>query len=139
MFILEIIEDVLTTLAFSSISYAIALYISFASDTFEDKGSYPKLVKFLSILSYPFFFLGLGGVVVFGPYEHIKAVHLHNRQHEAMKLVKFIAETNRMDKEHQEGYWERNRFLYKTELDYDTWKRNALREYGYYYDEFFHD
>ncbi|MBQ8263570.1 MAG: hypothetical protein IJY96_02205 [Oscillospiraceae bacterium] len=56
-----------------------------------------------------------------------------------MKLVKFIAETNRMDEECQGRYWERNRFLYKTELDYDTWKRNALREYGYYYDEFFHD
>ncbi|MBQ8263569.1 MAG: hypothetical protein IJY96_02200 [Oscillospiraceae bacterium] len=72
---LETIEDILSTLAFSSISYAIALYISFASETLESKGARLKLAKFLGIISYPFFILGLGGLVVFGPYEHIKALY----------------------------------------------------------------
>jgi len=76
---------------------------------------------------------------LFGPIHLLDARNKQERQQEAMKLVKFIAETNRMDEERQGTYWERNRFLYKTELDYDTWKRSALREYGYYYDEFFQD
>lgn len=130
------LERIFSILAASCIFYAVFLYISFAVLKREDEGRSSKVLHFIS---YSFLILGLGGAAIFGPIQLLDARHRRERHHEAMKLVKFITETNRMDEFRREAYWEKHRFLYKTELDYDTWKRSALREYGYYYNEFFQD
>ncbi len=133
------IETIFCIFAASSIFYAISLYLALAARSLEDKSSRPRLAKALHVLVFPFLILGLGGAAIFGPYELMNNYRRHGRGLESLQLVKFIAETNRIDKAHQESYWERNRFLYKTDASYDSWKRQALRKYGYYYDEVFHD
>ena len=134
---MKTIETIFCIFAASSVFYAISLYISFASETLEDKGTRPKLARFLGIISYPFLILGLGGAAIFGPYNLLTSSRRLSRQIEAMKLVKVIAEINRMDELYREEYWDKHCALYKTSLPYGLWKHKALEEYGiYYYDVF---